>query len=307
MPISNLYSKRNRTPCNNTVYELSPGCRIQIIHLIKNFFKENQIPDKLVNQLFSETIYSRLCEEHQKLFLGRETFFKDRSYSEYQRTLDQLSFENNKDFVIDIVEMIFQVIQLTPELFRKMEYGYNFEFYTAEQVIGDLNSRLSENCVGFKFTGKQMIKVDNETLHEEVIKPTTILLNHPGYENVAKDYAAGLQHFRHQNYEEAILSVTKAFESTLKVICDQKGWYYKPTHTAKQLVDILYENNFLPDHIKSNLGIVRSLLEGSVTVMRNKVAHGSGNARIETNEHIASLAINIAGSLIKFCVEVSKS
>ena len=75
-----------------------------------------------------------------------------------------------------------------------------------------------------------------------------------------------------------MLECTKAFESTMKSICDIKGWKYdKKTDTAKNLIDVLFQNDLIPAMFRSQFNNLRPLLESGSPVMRNKTAaHGQG-------------------------------
>ena len=51
----------------------------------------------------------------------------------------------------------------------------------ADQSINELNARFLENGVGYQYEAGEIIRVDSQFVHSEVVKPTFKLLAQPGY------------------------------------------------------------------------------------------------------------------------------
>ncbi len=69
----------------------------------------------------------------------------------------------------------------------------------------------------------------------------------------------------HEHYRkgdgEAMVEALKAFESTMKAICDKNGWSYPGGATAKTLVKTVLDNGLVPKYIESHLAGLRNTLE----------------------------------------------
>ena len=95
----------------------------------------------------------------------------------------------------------------------------------------------------------------------------------------------------------------KSFESTMKSICDKRGWAYDPKDTSKKLIDICYKNGLIPTFWQQNMSALRSLLEGGVPTGRNKLSgHGQGATPTTVPEHIVSYVLHMAAAAIVFLV-----
>ena len=120
-----------------------------------------------------------------------------------------------------------------------------------------------------------MVRIDSELLHQEVIKPALHLLNGPQFAGAEKEFLKAHKHYREQEFEDTISESLKALESTLKVICKQKGWSFIERDTASKLIQIVFDNGLIPTYLQSQFNSLRSLLVSGVPTMRNRdSSHG---------------------------------
>ena len=100
----------------------------------------------------------------------------------------------------------------------------------------------------------------------------------------------------------------KAFESTMKTICDKKSYTYnKEKDTAKTLISILEKNNFYPAYMSSPMAILRTTLETGLPVVRNKTSgHGQGSVVTPISDEFAEYALNLAAANIVLLVGIYK-
>ena len=131
------------------------------------------------------------------------------------------------------------------------------------------------------------------------------MLRRVGFEGAEAEFQRAQEHHRHGRYEEAITDALKAFESTMKYICDQRGWEYSPDRdTATRLIDILLQEGLIPQWAQSEFTSLRSLLESGLPTARNRVAgHGRGAAPRQVPGYLAAFALHMAGANILFLVE----
>ena len=121
-----------------------------------------------------------------------------------------------------------------------------------------------------------------------------------------KEFMAAFEHYRHGRNSSAMNECLKAFESTMKVICDKNKWNYAKTATASPLIDVCLRNGLVPDYWSAQFKSLKSILESSVPTGRNKEsAHGQGSERTEIPNYLVSYMINMTASAIVFLVGAS--
>ena len=68
------------------------------------------------------------------------------------------------------------------------------------------------------------------------------------------------EHYCHRRYGEANAAGLMALESTLKVICDRRGWKFSGKDTASPLIDIVFKEGLIPDYLQSQFSGLRAVL-----------------------------------------------
>ena len=107
-----------------------------------------------------------------------------------------------------------------------------------DQAIEDLNARFLEHGIGYQFvSGAGIVRKDSEFLHKEVLLPTLSLLSDKLYQGAQDEFLKAHEHYRHGRIKECLNECLKAFESTLKTICQIRGWKFQQTDAAKALLD----------------------------------------------------------------------
>jgi hypothetical protein len=71
-----------------------------------------------------------------------------------------------------------------------------------------------------------LIRIDNEMHYSNVTKETMVFLTNPDYFNINDEYLEAQKHYKNMDFEDCMVNCNKAFESTLKVICNKKGYSY---------------------------------------------------------------------------------
>jgi len=145
-----------------------------------------------------------------------------------------------------------------------------------------LNSRFREHGIGYQLESGNIVRVDSQLVHSEVVKPAFYLLSHQRFAGANDEFLKAHEHYRHGRASETINECLKAFESVLKIICTAKGWPYRAGDTAQTLLDVVFERGLLPSFLQGEFSGLRSVLESSVPTTRNKTsAHGQGAERKE--------------------------
>jgi AbiJ N-terminal domain 4 len=300
-----LFSSRNAPPCKELIYDaIKPECRRQIVNIALAFFEENHIAPyagehvwPFIQQVLKDEhgIDSLHSEATHRVFGGHVAASSE--VSDYFLHLDDI----NKS--LDTIEIVFRVISNMDDIGRKA--GFPMNQYPPEKAIEALNKRLAQHCIGYKFDGGMVIRIDNELLYATITKELMMFLSNSDYHNINAEYLQAHKHFRGGDYKDCIVNCAKAFESTMKVICDQKGYPYAENATAVSLLQVLYDKQFVPEYLQTNLSGLRSVLGSGVPVVRNKTSgHGAGSAMIDVSEGLAAFVLNSGGASIKFLLTV---
>ena len=100
--------------------------------------------------------------------------------------------------------------------------------------------------------------------------------------------------------KECLNECLKAFESCLKTICKKRNWQYDDKRsTAKDLIQIVFDNGLIPSFMQSHFSALKSTLESGLPTVRNRQAgHGQGSTQVIVPEYIAAYALHLTASNI---------
>jgi hypothetical protein len=178
----------------------------------------------------------------------------------------------------------------------------------ADEAIDDFNSRCRENGVGYSFAGGCIVPMSSAFAQSEVVEPALRLLHDDRFRGAQAEFLKAHKQLRAGNTDGAIVESARAFESTMKVVCDIKGWPYDPRASAKDLIATLNKNGFFPPYLEAQLTHLRCLLETGAPVVRNKDgAHGRGAVVGEAPQALAEYAIHLTAANIVFLVKRFKA
>lgn len=177
----------------------------------------------------------------------------------------------------------------------------------ADDAIEELNQRFKEHGVGYQFTNGQIIRIDSEFTHTEIVKPALRLLGQKQYAGAQQEFLKAHEHYRKRNAKEALNECLKAFESVMKAICDKRRWNYSKNATAKPLIQVCFDNGLVPSFWQSHYSSLRNLLESSVPTGRNKLSgHGQGTHPEAVPNHLVAYMLNMTASAIVFLAEAEE-
>ncbi|KJK23295.1 hypothetical protein UB46_16490 [Burkholderiaceae bacterium 16] len=310
MATFDLFSKRQRrsrgeAPDVYTYDEIPKPLRIQLVHIFEGILGDKEdyygrYPD--VKAAYQHIVQA-LCREYGLFTLnggGRE----NRSY--YKELVDFLMSELDAEKIMDAVELASRVIVVFASKFDYM--GRSNASKIAKAAIEELNTRFREHGVGYQINGGEVIRVDSELLHAEVVKPALALLRGKEYAGAQAEFLGAHEHYRHGNAKEALAEALKSLESTMKAICDKRKWAYAANATANPLIEICIQNGLIPLFWAKHFSGLRSTLEGGVPTARNKLGgHGQGTTIVEVPLHIVSYVLHMTAASIVFLVESEKA
>ena len=142
--------------------------------------------------------------------------------------------------------------------------------------------------------------MDSEFIHSEVVKPAMSFLFDPIYKGANEEFLKAHEHYRKGRSKECLNECLKAFESCLKTICKKRGWPYDDKKaTAKDLIQIVFDNGLIPSFMQSHFSALKSTLESGLPTVRNRQSgHGQGSTQVIVPEYIAAYALHLTASNI---------
>ena len=298
----NLFSKRQKLLRGEVpdvyVYDTIPRpLRVQLVQIIN----EGIGPEHHIHEAnIYNVIHKTLCREY-----GVFSLSKNQQSSDWECIANYLLKTEEAEEVIDIVEICLRVVETE---FRNNAYKYQNNTVTADDAINEVNERFKEHGIGYEYVSREIIRIDSQLIHNEVVKPTLAFLAQPEFAGANEEFLKAHEHYRHGNYKECLVECLKAFESTMKIICELKGWNYSPKDTAKTLIDTCISNNLFPSFMQSHVGNLRSILESGLPTLRNKHGgHGQGSNISSVTEATARFALHTTASNILFFIEASQT
>lgn len=166
--------------------------------------------------------------------------------------------------------------------------------------IDELNKRFEQHYIGYEFINSQIIRKDNKYMHSEVVKPALIILKDQSFKGAEQEFLKAHDYKLKGDNKSAIQEALKAFESTLKTICDLNNYNYNPyKDTSKDLITILINNSFFPSYLSSHISGLRTTLESGLPTLRNKQSgHGQGINIVKVSDEFVEYALNLAATNI---------
>jgi hypothetical protein len=215
--------------------------------------------------------------------------------------------ERNTERVLDAIELSFHFIDnftRNPQYLHKQDASKQ-----ADDAIRELNARFKEHGLGYQYSDGEIFRIDSEFLHTEAVKPALSLLRGKEFAGAQGEFLKAYEHFRHGNEKEALSECSKSVESTMKIICDKRGWAYdKHKDTSQKLIQICIDNGLIPGFWLQHFSALRSTLESGVPTARNKLSsHGQGSSPVNVPPHLTAYMLHMAAATIVFLVEAEKN
>jgi hypothetical protein len=305
MAIFDLFSKRQKRLRGEVpeiyTYDIIPDTlRVQLFHIISDVIGEPRFIGRDEPAEIYKAIHDTLIREYGKFRLGGEYD------SDKESVLNFLLQTQNTDEIIDVVELSFKYINY----FIRDHYQEYAEFtkiqIKPEEAVSELNDRFKENGIGYAFEGDKIIRIDSSYIHAEITKPAIALLWNDIFKGANDEYLKAHEHYRHGRNKECLNDCLKALESTMKIICKEKGWSFNQTDTAKKLIQVCFTNGLVPAFTQNQFTSLQNLIESGIPAIRNKLGgHGQGSVPQLVDDGMTRYALNLTGTNIIFLIEQS--
>ena len=309
MPIFDIFSKRQKllrgdVPDVYVYDDLPQSLRTQIVHIWWDTLgNEDRYFEGQVQEIYP-IIVKTLCREYGIFNLPGAKDYGGRDY--INELVNFFLHEQDVEHTLDAVEISFRVIN---RFTRSWEYLHRQNASElADDAIEELNGRFKEHGVGYQFVNNEIIRIDSELVHAEIVKPALRLLNQKHYAGAQQEFLKAHEHYRRGNAKEALNECLKALESLMKAICEKRGWTYSGNATAKNLIQACLDNELIPVFWQQNFTSLRSLLESSVPTARNKLSgHGQGVATTTVPDYLVAYVLHMTASALVFLGEADAS
>jgi hypothetical protein len=300
--VHDLYSKRQKRlrgePDVFTYDTLPRPLRVQVIHIFDDTLGDATEYNRHSNvESAYKVLVDVLCREYGTFFLTKRDAYAVR---DYRVELGQFILnEQSTDHVIDAIEFGARLI-----LNSTSQFSYRSDRNAqikAEDAIEELNTRFQEHAIGYRFESGEIVRIDSEVVHAEVVKPALALLRQKYLKGAEDEFLLAHEHHRHGRHKDALAECLKALESTMKAIAARRGWVHDSRATAKPLLDLMFHHELIPTFWAQHFSGLRATLESGVPTVRNRMGgHGQGTEVVEVPAHIAAFAIHQTAAAIVF-------
>lgn len=314
-----VFSKRKKPVSDTYIYDVSQSFRNRIFLLLNEVFdtlhqsgtSRRKKPSRSYYETeFWDKMHRALLSQYGKLQLSEGGIRKSKD-------ADCLQFLQGceDECFLDFIELIFRIdlnligsyinganslVQRINDIFVIENLGYELTELVQEITVPK-DMPLSIAFPDFAniniLANPKIITKDRKITHALIRKPALTLLSNSIFENANVEYLEALDFYKNGNYFDCLGRCGSAFESVMKIVCEEKGWPFDQKNTASRLIDIIIENSNLETFYKDPLTIVATL--------RNKIskAHGAGAVTKKAPKHIARYALNATASAITLIVD----
>jgi hypothetical protein len=301
MGITDIFSKRKTRASGIKTdifdYDSIPEeLRVQIVYMIRDVIGP---PNSSDGHQGYKVIHDRLAREY-----GVHQLVPAPNHHRLEG--DQLfDFIQSTDLVARVLDAI--EVSLTVGRERQSRMAHRPNMYVHE-AIAELNQRFMEAGVGYQYESEQMIRVDSQFAHAEIVKPALVLLSDPRYHGAEEEFLKAHKNYRDGDYKGCLTECLKSFESTMKIICDIRNWTYQKTDTAKTLIGVCFTNKLIPSMLQAKLNALQTVLESGVPTLRNKLGgHGQGSVSTTVPPHVAAYALHLTAANIVLLVTAERN
>ncbi len=168
MGVFDLFSKRQKKlrgdiPDVYQYEDINNNFRVQVIHIVKDTFGKDVYSQNYSTNAFAK-IHKILCKEYGVFTL--------KQHEDYDFNAIYDFFLSTKDYekALDIIELSFKFIN---KVVRNQNYQYNTNNHelNPDEAIEELNQRFKEHGIGYQFESNELIRIDSQIIHSEVVKP----------------------------------------------------------------------------------------------------------------------------------------
>lgn len=273
---------------------------------VPDVLQYSYLPENFRNQFMY--ILSDVCNstnDELTMFLAkqycREKGFRNLAgYTIHDSRTARLAFDkyidtSTTDELLDLIDFICNMLNWFIDPTKPKQYTVSYEMiYAIQRAFTELNDRFKQHKLGYEVTNGQLMRIDNQTVHAQYVKPALQLLCDEEFAGAEEEYRNAFEARRAGNNKDAILNAGKCFESVMKTICEKKYNIDAKNLAAKNLLDTLKDNCFFPEYMNNHLNNVIETLKSGAPTVRNKVAgHGQGSEITEAPDCLVDYVLGL--------------
>ena len=207
----------------------------------------------------------------------------------------QITSQPDIEPIFDIIEIAFRFTAEKGDPGRKLE-----------KATERLNTFFRKASVGYQLVGNQIMRIDSEFLHSDVVLPALSFLQEEKFDKANRKFLEAHEHYRNERHEDCITCLNTALESVMKVICEERGWDYG-SGTVEKLISTLSNKNFIPNYLQNHFQQFLKTLKSGLPIVRNKQSSSHDTHGEMVESYMARYALHLAATNILFLVQVVES
>ena len=226
------------------------------------------------------TLHCGIARNIKETYLESPDVFQSDFISGFEKLINS---QNSINFFLDLIEIFLD------------QYQGN-----KQTILKSINKILLLDSLGYQIDDikNQIIRIDSSHTYQDIIKPTLLLLNNDKFKNIDDEYRKAFEELKNGNYETVLVEANKAFESTMKIICDLKGYGLPNRHTATSLIAHLRQNDFITNFQDEKFNGLAKTLESISITRNNQAGHGQGSQTRNLSVIFAEYALRVTASNI---------
>lgn len=303
-----LFSER-LNPDIHDVYvynQISEKVKIQIYHQAQRIIPRPFIDTVSMNMFHSIlnelTFKYGVLNESSIIRTPYQKIFKDQELSDYESKVFFIMIKSAKDeflVTLDIIELISRHIPkfYDEDVSKNLDAAFNAVFH--------------KNGIGYELINSTLISKDNEVIHSEIVRPSLQFLSQLEYAGANIEITDAYESFKENRFNDSIICAGKAFESTMRIIIQKKGWSLYSSRsnltlknaTASILIETIKREGKLEMYSSMSLEGLQKNLQALASI-RNFHAHGNGNEVSVVEKSYCEFALNTAATNIMFLIKV---
>jgi hypothetical protein len=178
----------------------------------------------------------------------------------------------------------------------------------AKDGLEEVDARFQNAGVGYKFEAGEIVRVDSQYIHAELVKPALELLADAEFAQANGEFRAAHEHYRSGHLRDCNTAALRCMETVLKTICEGRSWGYDPKAPIEPLITVVRSNGLFPDYLGGYFNnLIGAMKAGAPKVRDRDGGHGAGPGDAAVPEHIAGFALHSAAAGIVMLVQAYRS
>jgi hypothetical protein len=303
MPIVDFFSSRqakSKKTDDVWIYDRIPDVlRVQLSNIVAGALGSINQYGPNSRSLYT-LIRDSVANEHGRARLTSSTFDQE-PWNEVHTCI-----RSEQDLIVwlDVVELAFRCIE---RVYGELSDGGRQAreiTISATDAVTELNERFRRASFGYRYERGEILRIDSEFVHQEATIPALRFLSDPRFAGADEEFRAAHDHLKAGEFRDCAVDALNAFESTMKAICDAKGWHYEKGARASDLLKVLRSKGLFPDFLDQSFDQLIATLKSGLPVVRNETGgHGQGSQPVEMPNHIAVYPLNLAAAKIRLLYE----